>query len=1069
MIKETLRFDERVVVITGAGGGFGRAHAFLFASRGATLVLNDNAIISNSNGQKKYLVDDVVHEITKAGFHAIANYEPIGNGDKIIEAAMNAFGRVDILINNAGVTCNKPFKEMSDKDWEYVHNVNLHGAYKVTKAVWPIMQKQKYGRIINIVSAAGLYGSYGQSNYSSAKMALHGFTLSLAREGYRYNIYCNCVSPYVALNYDASIKDKSVQVVKPEFLSPLLVFLTHEKTRENGSHFEAGAGYIGKLRWERSQGSVFKAGETFTPGAVAAKWNEINDFNQSDYPTSALDNDWFRLLEKSVAMPSNNDSIGDLSFKGRVVIVTGAGGGLGRAYAKHFAKLGASVVVNDLGVLLRGRGANTQVADGVVEEIKKMGGIAVPSYDSVEEGEKIVETAIKNFGRVDIIINNAGILRDRSFARMTDTDWMMTYRVHLKGTYKVTRAAWPYMMKQKYGRIINITSAAGLFGNFGQSNYAAAKSGVIGLTNALALEGKEHNITINSVAPNAGTRMTATIMPQEMVELLKPEYTAPLISFLTHESCNVTGGIYEVGSCWVARLRWQRSGGASFAINKLLYPESIATRWRDIINFEDGRDTYPTTIEESTAQMQVNLKNVDESPETDEKESEPAKQEEKAENEEENASKIDVETLRKTEFAKERFNYNEKDVILYSLGVGITKKELSYVYENSPDFKVLPTFSTVPALDYFSKMNLSNILPIFSPEALIQTKHYMELNKTFEPKDNVVSKGRIIDIIKSKMGAILVTAISTYDEEGNEICYNEFQHLLRHVDNYDHCPEKAIESKANTVITIPKRKPDAIVKERTSEDQAILYRLSGEKNPLHVDPAMASIAGYHSPVLQSLCVLAIGTLHIIQTFCYGDVASVKSIQADFVSHVFPGETLQTNMWQDGTKILFNVKALERDVIVISNAAVQLQGQAIAGLAMPDPEKSWLTVEGFKASKIFEKLKATLEATPASIRRHKTKTINAVFQFDVRNDKRERQTWYIDYKNGQGDIGIGKPPQSRADLIVAARDEVIIDLASRKITGQKAYMQSKIKLKGNHALAMKLDSILAVTKPIIAKL
>jgi len=611
-----------------------------------------------------------------------------------------------------------------------------------------------------------------------------------------------------------------------------------------------------------------------------------------------------------------------------------------------------------------------------------MGGIAVPSYDSVEEGEKIVETAIKNFGRVDIIINNAGILRDRSFARMTDTDWMMTYRVHLKGTYKVTRAAWPYMMKQKYGRIINITSAAGLFGNFGQSNYAAAKSGVIGLTNALALEGKEHNITINSVAPNAGTRMTATIMPQEMVELLKPEYTAPLISFLTHESCNVTGGIYEVGSCWVARLRWQRSGGASFAINKLLYPESIATRWRDIINFEDGRDTYPTTIEESTAQMQVNLKNVDESPETDEKESEPAKQEEKAENEEENASKIDVETLRKTEFAKERFNYNEKDVILYSLGVGITKKELSYVYENSPDFKVLPTFSTVPALDYFSKMNLSNILPIFSPEALIQTKHYMELNKTFEPKDNVVSKGRIIDIIKSKMGAILVTAISTYDEEGNEICYNEFQHLLRHVDNYDHCPEKAIESKANTVITIPKRKPDAIVKERTSEDQAILYRLSGEKNPLHVDPAMASIAGYHSPVLQSLCVLAISTLHIIQTFCYGDVASVKSIQADFVSHVFPGETLQTNMWQDGTKILFNVKALERDVIVISNAAVQLQGQAIAGLAMPDPEKSWLTVEGFKASKIFEKLKATLEATPASIRRHKTKTVSFSYYYYI---------------------------------------------------------------------------------------
>jgi len=517
-----------------------------------------------------------------------------------------------------------------------------------------------------------------------------------------------------------------------------------------------------------------------------------------------------------------------------------------------------------------------------------MGGIAVASYDSVEEGEKIVETAIKNFGRVDIIINNAGILRDRSFARMTDTDWMMTYKVHLKGTYKVTRAAWPYMVKQKYGRIINITSAAGLFGNFGQSNYAAAKAGVIGLTKTLALEGKEHNITVNSVAPNAGTRMTATIMPLEMVELLKPEYTAPLISFLTHESCNATGGIYEVGSCWIARIRWQRSGGASFAINKLLYPESIATRWRDIVNFEDGRDTYPTTIEESTAQMQVNLKNVDNSPEGEEK-SESKPEEQAEEKEEHSISKIDTDLLKKTEFPKEYFNYSERDVILYSLGVGITKKELSYVYENSPDFKVLPTFSTVPALDYFTKMNLNNVLPIFTPESFIEIKHYMELKKTFEPKDVVVSRGKIVDLIKTKMGAVLVTAISTYNNDGDEICYNEFHHLLRHVDKYDHCPEKAIGSKANTPIAIPKRKPDAIVKGRTSEDQAILYRLSGDKNPLHVDPAMASIAGYHSPVLQSLCVLAISTLHVIQTFCYSDVASVKSVQADFISHVFPGK------------------------------------------------------------------------------------------------------------------------------------------------------------------------------------
>lgn len=164
-----------------------------------------------------------------------------------------------------------------------------------------------------------------------------------------------------------------------------------------------------------------------------------------------------------------------IRYDGRVAIVTGAGGGLGKAYAFYFANRGASVVVNDLGVSHTGDGTSAKAADVVVNEILKAGGKAVANYNSVEDGAKIVETAMKAFGRVDIIINNAGILRDKSFARMTDADWDLIQAVHVKGSYAVTKAAWPIMKKQKFGRIIMTASAAGLYGNFGQANYSAGK------------------------------------------------------------------------------------------------------------------------------------------------------------------------------------------------------------------------------------------------------------------------------------------------------------------------------------------------------------------------------------------------------------------------------------------------------------------------------------------------------------------------------------------------------------------------------------------------------------------
>ncbi len=239
-----------------------------------------------------------------------------------------------------------------------------------------------------------------------------------------------------------------------------------------------------------------------------------------------------------------------IRFDGRVAIVTGAGGGLGRAYALELAKRGAKVVVNDLGGGKDGSGGSQSAADKVVEEIKAMGGEAVASYESVstaEGGEAIVERAVKAFGRVDIVINNAGILRDRTFAKMDGESWDAVMGVHLKGAYHVTRPAFVKMREQGYGRVVLTSSAAGLYGNFGQTNYSAAKMGLVGMMNTLKLEGEKHNIKVNTVVPIAGTRLTEGVLPPEVFERLKPEFVAPIVLYLSSEQCPATGGIYNAG------------------------------------------------------------------------------------------------------------------------------------------------------------------------------------------------------------------------------------------------------------------------------------------------------------------------------------------------------------------------------------------------------------------------------------------------------------------------------------------------------------------------------------------
>jgi 3-hydroxyacyl-CoA dehydrogenase/3a,7a,12a-trihydroxy-5b-cholest-24-enoyl-CoA hydratase len=295
-----------------------------------------------------------------------------------------------------------------------------------------------------------------------------------------------------------------------------------------------------------------------------------------------------------------------LRFDGRVAIVTGAGNGLGRSHALLLGARGAKVVVNDLGGSVNGEGKSSAAADKVVAEIKAAGGEAVANYDSVENGEKIVQHALDAFGGIDIIVNNAGILRDVSFHKMTVQDWELVYRVHLNGTFRVTHAAWPRMREKGYGRIVMTTSSSGMYGNFGQANYGAAKLGIHGLTNTLAVEGRTKNVYVNSIAPVAGSRMTETAMPKEAVEVLKPDYVSPLVAYLCHESCQETGGLFEVGGGLIMKARLQRTKGYGFDTRVPLTPEDVVGKWDRICDF--SKVEYATTPEDSVQAVLNNLK-----------------------------------------------------------------------------------------------------------------------------------------------------------------------------------------------------------------------------------------------------------------------------------------------------------------------------------------------------------------------------------------------------------------------------------------------------------------------------
>ncbi|XP_070598971.1 peroxisomal multifunctional enzyme type 2 isoform X2 [Erythrolamprus reginae] len=663
-----------------------------------------------------------------------------------------------------------------------------------------------------------------------------------------------------------------------------------------------------------------------------------------------------------------------LRFDKRVVLVTGAGGGLGKAYALAFAERGASVVVNDLGGDIKGHGKSSSAADRVVQEIRAKGGKAVANYDSVEAGEKLVQAALDAFGKIDILINNAGILRDRSFSRISDEDWDIIHKVHLRGSFLVTRAAWNHMKNQKFGRIIMTSSAAGIYGNFGQANYSAAKLGLLGLANTLAVEGKKYNIHCNTIAPTAGSRLTQTVMPPAMVDAFKPEYVAPLVLWLCHERCQENSGLFEVGAGWIGKLRWERSLGAVVRHkNHLMTPEAVEQNWEKICNFDNAQT--PKEIGESLVMLNEVLNQIESQDVSPNLTSHSAP-----------TSSSDPSPAKCVgqKFPELTYEYTHLQPILYALGVGMSTKDpdnLKFLFEGSEDFCCLPTFAVIPAQASMLDGGISSIPGLnIDPTRALHGEQYLELYKPFPTSGKLTSQATIADILDKGSGAVILLDVHTYHGK-DLLCYNQFSVFAIGAGGFD---GKRSSEKAKVTVEAPKRPPDVVITDATTVDQAALYRLSGDWNPLHIEPGFAALGGFQKPILHGLCTLGFAARHVLKHFANNDVTKFKAIKIRFAKPVIPGQTLQTEMWKEGNRIHVQTKVKETGNVAIVGAYVDLVSSSMQP-SVKEPKATEL-----QSSLIFEEIGRRIKEVGNEL----VKKINAVFQWNINKDNKPAGQWSI---------------------------------------------------------------------------
>ena len=726
----------------------------------------------------------------------------------------------------------------------------------------------------------------------------------------------------------------------------------------------------------------------------------------------------------------------ELRFDDQVVIVTGAGNGLGRSHARLFARRGAKVVVNDLGGSTTGDGNSQRAADLVVEEIKAAGGEAVANYDSVEFGDKIVQTAIDTWGRIDVVINNAGILRDKSFHKMSDEDWKLVFLVHVLGAYRVTHAAWPYFREQGYGRVIMTASAAGVYGNFGQANYSAAKLAVAGFSNTLAIEGLKRNIHVNTIAPLAASRLTKGIVPDSMFDAVQPELVSPLVCWLTHADCEETGGLFEVGGGFFAKLRWERSAGQTFRLGREVLPEQVRQSWDAITGFEGA--THPTDI---TSSMTPIVDNIQAGPSKG------------------GSRYIDVDQALGYKFPTTSSSYDERDVSIYALGVGagdepLSNTNLQLVYEkHGQGFRVLPTFSVAPVIQSILAKASEGILApglTFGLDRLLHGEQYTEVLRPMPPKAKLTHKSKVLDIFDKGKGALVTIETRSYEDDGDELVRNVFTAFIRGAGGWggDRGPTEELNAPPETA-------PDKVTTQAISPNQALLYRLSGDWNPLHVDPGFAEAFGFERPILHGLCTYGYAARHVVDAFCGGDTQYFKSIKVRFAGSVYPGETLVTEMWKvSDTRIVFRCRVEEREGDVITHAAVELyseipkKAERAAPASPSEPASSAPTT-----ADIFDAIGGYVAAHPDL-----TSSIGKVFQFKLSGPE---SVWTLDLKSA-GTVSSGET--AAPDCTLSLSDADFVGMSSGEADAMKLYMGGQLKIGGDIMASQKLDFLKKVEQP-----
>ncbi|XP_063540369.1 peroxisomal multifunctional enzyme type 2-like [Cydia strobilella] len=714
-----------------------------------------------------------------------------------------------------------------------------------------------------------------------------------------------------------------------------------------------------------------------------------------------------------------------LRFDGRVAVVTGAGNGLGKEYALLLASRGAKVVVNDLGGARDGAGKSANFADDVVKQIKDKGGVAVADYNSVVEGEKIIKTAIDNFGRIDIIINNAGILRDRSFSKISDQDWDLVNAVHMKGAFKTTQAAWELFKKQKFGRVIMTSSSAGLLGNFGQANYSAAKLGLVGLANTLAIEGDKYNIKVNTIVPTAASRLTEDILPPSMFEAMKPNLIAPVVAYMVHESFNETGLIIDSTLGFATKIHLVRAEGATLR-KKPTDPvtiESVKENWEKVVDMTGAKNI--SKISEVTLNLVEKLQEF------------------------EDRSKMDGDR----ESYWTTYSYNAKDLALYALGVGASvanPTDLKFLYEGHEDFVALPTFFVLAGMCMESPivnqaMQRHGKFADFSN--VLHGEQYIEFVGAFPSTEGTfTTRAYVVDLLDKGSSAVALVNSEIYQDK--ELVCRTQQHIFVVGQGGFGGPRSS--KLAAEVAAAPARAPDAVLDQRTAQDQAALYRLSGDFNPLHIDPNMAASMGHQKPILHGLASLGMSARHVLTKYAGNNPSNVKALKARFVKPVVPGQTLATEMWLDGTRVHFQTKIKETGNVVIAGAYMDLKKVESSSGPAPAaaPQSSGVAL---KSDALFAKIIEEVKKNAA-----KAKSIGGVFLYNIINNGKTVKQWTLDLKTP---VVFEGAPKGKPDVTMTVSDDDLIAIAGGSLNPQTAFMKGKLKISGNIMMAQKLGPLL----------